>query len=611
MVTPELANYARRCRDPRFVATAASALVSRAMSALLRRTPLRRPDRSLPDAVLRARRSVLAQPDVEPDVSDASADRAATVPARRLTLTGGATIVRDAGDWRQSFADPEVAASLHRWNWLLYGVTTDPEVLPRTDAIALMRSWIAACHRDAAGRDGPYTTGERLVNGLLFLMRDPKGDVPRDIAVAFRQMARFVAEHLEYHPGGLTGNHAFNNARALLFAGVFLGDSRARDLAYAVAAERLPVLVTDDGFLREGSAHYHLLFTRWVLEMLWVVQSAHDGEFSALLLPFAHRLVSRCWFFVVSRANGDASIPLIGDISPDFPPDWLVGLPWSALALSVFTPTHLPPAPGAAGWASLLAPTRSGTADSRRTQRFESFPASGWCRADVGAWTLVVRARSHDGVPRSGHEHADLGSFTLFRDGAPFVIDCGRIDYSNSPISAYGPSAAAHNAPIVDGLGVMLLGPSWFAPHYASVRVAMQAMASESGCRIDIGHDGFRRLTGEPVSHRRALILDSSGLRVDDHFDGRGSRHVHWQLHFAPDVSGAQTGRTWSLGTAHGTLRIDPSLTVAMVEGNVRSPVGGLYFPVYGEVQPITTLQAGGRITLPAVLSHRLSDERA
>ena len=603
----EVANYLRRCADPREFLPAMIAFATRASTALALRIAPGVVEAAQPSSVRAARMAMEKAARHEPVVVGHAPS---SFPARTLTLTVGVVTVRTAADWHQTFADPEVAASLHRWNWLLYAVTSDEARLSREDGLALMRSWLDTCGTDARYSGVPYTTGERLVNGLLFLARDG-APIPDDLVAAFRSMARDVAGSLEYRPEGMTGNHAFNNARALLFAAVFVDLPGARALAYAIAAERLPVLVTADGFMREGSSHYHLLFTRWVLEMLWAARRAEYGEFVDLLSGFASRLVERCWFFLVRRGSNWWQIPLIGDVSPDFPPSWLVSLPWSTLARDAFTPAIVPPAPEARGWASLFAPSpvSSDATEAPATAGVACWAGAGWCRADVGVWTLLVRARGHDGVLRSGHEHADLGSYTLFRDGHALIGDCGRHDYSNTPLGAYGQRARAHNAPIIDGLGAMADGPSWLSARYTSVDVTLSAVSADTGCRVTIEHSGFGRLARTPLRHRRELVLEPTGLTVTDHFGGTGSCTIEIPLHFGPDVTHAASARLWELPAARGTIGVDRALTVVAVPVSTERPLGGLYFPSYGNMQRIITLRATGRVTLPVTLCHAIHDE--
>ena len=605
----EIANYLRRCSNPREVIPAALAFATRARAALALRLAPQSVEAAQPPAVRAARIAMAAATATSAKVP-ASVRSPASLPPRALTLTAGAATVRTAADWHQTFADPEIASSLHRWNWLLYGITTDDVRLSRDDGITLMRSWLDACGTDARYSGAPYTTGERLVNGLLFLTRDAS-PIPADLAAAFRSMARDVAAALEYRPDGMTGNHAFNNARALLFAAVFADLPGARDLAYAIASERLSVLVTADGFMREGSSHYHILFTRWVLEMLWAATRSGDGDFVRLLSDVASRLVERCWFFLVRQEGNAWQMPLIGDVSPDFPPAWLVSLPWSTLAREAFTPRVMPPAPTAPGWATMFEArhSSSGEPNGAAIANVACWPDGGWCRADVGVWTLLVRARPHDGRLRSGHEHADLTSYTLFRDGDVLIADCGRHDYSDRELGSYGRSARAHTAPIIDGLGSMADGPTWLSGRYTRVDVALSAVKTATGCRVIVEHSGFKRLARTPILHRRELLLEPTGLTVTDHLVGTGSCDVELPLHFGPDVENVGSGQAWQLANSRGMVSVDAALAVTAVPESMEHPHGGLYFPAYGEAQRIVTLRATGRVALPITLHHALHDE--
>ena len=109
--------------------------------------------------------------------------------------------------------------------------------------------------------------------------------------------------------GSYTGNHAFNNARGLLFAGIICKLPFAKELAFEIFKERLPKLVTADGFLREG-VHYHFLFTRWVLEIEGFCQ-INNKEIKNVIRPYAINFVKRCWFFLLKTKTEQWSILLL------------------------------------------------------------------------------------------------------------------------------------------------------------------------------------------------------------------------------------------------------------------------------------------------------------
>ncbi|MFZ5875381.1 MAG: heparinase II/III family protein [Nitrospirota bacterium] len=531
------------------------------------------------------------------------------LPGRSLTLVKGACEVSGDRGWFGEFPDEEITLSLHRWSWLLRGVTDDPVAMSGDQGLALMRSWIRQCLDAPDFAADAYSTGERIVNGSLFLLLASEQEMPSDLTAAFKRMGRQVAENLEYHRSGQTGNHAFNNARALLFAGLVAKLPGAVDLAIAISKERLPKLVTSDGFLREGSSHYQFLFTRWVLEMLWIATREGHEAFVQLLTPYAGLLVQRCWFFLIQgETDGRWRIPLIGDVSPDFPPDWLLSLPWSTLACGIHRPDKLPQPPPQRGWKDLFGAVEGyGTS---APDEVSSFPESGWFRITHRPWTVFVRAQSHRGGSEASHSHHDLGSFELFCDGAKILADGGRLDYTCSPLSLYGKSALSHNTLLIDGLGPTCDGPSWLADRYRAVQVDTEVIQSgESRC-ITIKHDGFMRFAGDPIFHQRRIRLTRDGCWIEDWLDGKGSHRLQTRFHFAPDIELYRVpDHGWKLGDSG--LRFLPALLADVVEqsGQFSQPFGGVFFPTYGGQDNSKTLDLSDTVNLPVSLTHALISE--
>jgi hypothetical protein len=597
-MTPELSAYLRRCRNPMFAASALTLLARRAIwSARARLAPASR--FRYPPAIARARNAMVA-------TRTAPAPRPAVhPPATTLTLTGAAHAVRASEDWDVTFEDDETTLSLHRWNWLLRGITDDAERLTREHGLALMRSWLAhegvahATHGDA------YSTGERIANGMLFLLLTGDGTIPAELLPDFRAMACDVAEHLEYLRSGETGNHAFNNARALLFVGLLADLPEAVALAHEVIRERLPAVIDGDGFMNEGSSHYHLLFTRWVLEMLWLARRAGDAEGAALLQAPAAQLVRRCWFFLVrDQLHGTWRMPLLGDVSPDFPPEWLIGLPWSRLALESWTPASLPAGPVAPGWGALFGAV-SGSGDHAPVS--EHHALGGWHRIERHGWSLFARARSSDGRLRASHEHLDLGGIVLFRRGAPVLVDCGRRDYTASPMGRYGWSAASHTTLLVDDRPSTSDGPTWMTHTFRGVRVTVRWREYGDDDVLSVTHDGFARLASGVGVHERAVTVSPAGVRIEDRLAGTGEHEIRLRVHFAPGVArdGAGTG-AWKAGATAGIFQNDAGWRTEIQEGRATPPIGGVVFPAYGREEASRTLDLSSRASLPLTVCHHI-----
>jgi hypothetical protein len=296
---------------------------------------------------------------------------------------------------------------------------------------------------------------------------------------------------------------------------------------------------------------------------------------------------------------------LIGDVSPDFPPGWLLGLPWSSLACGVYRPDRLPQPPQQRGWKDLF-----GTIEGYGTSSSDdvaSFPKSGWFRIDHQPWTVFVRAGSHDGGIQADHSHHDLGSFVLFRDGVKILADSGRLDYTCSPLSLYGKSALAHNTLLINGLGPTCDGPSWLDDCYRAVQVDTEVIRRGENTFVTIKHDGFVRFACNPIFHQRHIRLSHAGFWIDDQLDGKGAHRLQVRFHFAPGIElHRDPPHGWKLGDSG--LRFVPDLLSEMgvQSGQASPPFGGLCFPAYGCQDNSKTLDLSDIVNLPVSFTHAL-----
>lgn len=618
----EIRFFVRRCLNPLFAARAIGAIGWRAVRSAQRR--LRSRQAFYPVSV-EGYYAAVASRQGDVGVSRTSEERFA-VGEGALQLAVGELRYDGNPAWDVAFEDGEIAESVHRWNWLLTSVSVLPKADRLTEGVALMQSWVADHAAPTPGEAwGTYSTGERIANAGLFLALNAGWDREKGLYSfcpalqrAVETMADHVARNLEYGGPETTGNHALNNARSLLFAGEGLGRPEYSHLAWAILRERLPELVTVDGFLREGSSHYHFLFTRWVLEMIWVAE--HGGNIDAVnyLRRFASRLVERCWFFLVPRAAMEGwAMPLVGDVSPDFPPEWLFALPWSRLALQEYRPARLRAVPEIRGWAGLwpaIDVGQASVATIAMTSIAQSFPHSHWHRVDYCEWTLFVYAPSDDGAVCASHRHTDLGSFALFYGGVEVFADSGRACYGvGDPVGEYGLSARAHNTVLLDDCGPMPeVRLSRLPSFYRAVKVSTAVRAEEGEAVVTITHDGFSRLYGTPVIHTRSLSLGRNRFSVDDRLQGAGVHTAQVIFQFGPELDlrsspaadyfeltlRGQKGQCWEFVADPHLVQGAPARAVAL---------RGQISRAYGKIEQCTTLVFSQEIELPWTQRHALT----
>ena len=534
----------------------------------------------------------------------------------RLKLAVGYLDWVDASDWHRSFEDSEQFVSLHRWSWLLCALTDEATRPDLAWGVALMRSYLrdmTALPHGLASES--YTVGERIANGLLFA-RVASGDwhsLPQDVQSDLGTMAAHLAQHLEYHGRHATGNHPLNNARALYLAGQCLGQPALRRLALVVMAERLDSLLMPDGFMREGSSHYHLLFTRWLLELQFAAREFADTQAQALLEQPVKRALARCWFFLVPATDGKSMLPAFGDVSPDCEPTWLLDLVLSPLALASCRPAWLIRVPETSGWARLWhaesppaqLPASACSVTDPCTDGLQSFTQSGWHRLQWRGWTALWRTEPGGQSLEASHAHQDLCSLVLYHCSREVLIDIGRPDYDRgSSAGMHAVTHRAHNTLCLDGLGPMLTRRDRFLLA-AYRRGAVQVTASQEGdsFRFVLAHEGFMRIAGGGVRHTRSFTFSTTVVEIEDVLQGQGRHDVALYFHWASRPGPGSSGATFQVREqATGIDGCQTDWHEAETNG-----LSGWRFPAYGVRQSCVTQMIRGVACLPSTIRHIIS----
>ena len=536
-------------------------------------------------------------------------------PARLKLAIGYFYFERDP-EWKSSFDDQEQYVSLHRWNWLLHALVDEDKPVSFSWGVHMMRSWLHAMEAVPIGlASESYTLGERIANALLFGRLAGGGwhCLPGDIVQSLRQMALELCRQIEYYGTRATGNHPLNNARALYFAGKSLNLPQLDKVARTVIEERLSLIVEADGFMREGSSHYHLLFTRWLLELNFAAGEFEDKLMLDLLKHPTRLGLQRSLFFLVRCGSEEFQLPLVGDVSPDCAPVWLVDLPHSVLAQ--YDQYGVKPlVRELTGWARLWDFSNNEPLAIRQTRfapfmevkhPFQSFPRSGWHRLDWHGWTAIWRTQAGGSAAHASHEHHDFASFVLYYCGREVLIDVGRPSYDRgSAVGTYAMSPLAHNSITLEGLGPMLTARDhFFPPGYRKGTVSLSCIFKGDLSVIDLTHDGWARLAGRRVKHRRRFCFAPRKVKVLDFFFGDREVGISMAFHWANTP-----------GLAGGFVRLERDVKgVRILEDQIKcsSPEGtyGWRFPAYGERLPCASQVISGIAALPALISHRITIE--
>ena len=471
------------------------------------------------------------------------------------------------------FDDLETRLALHRFQWL---PLMEAEARPDGALVAaLWRAWASAYAEPSDDWPWhPYTAAERAVNVLGYARR--AGMWPAEGAASIlARHAPAIAAKLEFFGSHDTSNHLAANGRGLYTLGLELGLPRAAALGFRILTEEARSLFMPSGMLREGSSHYHLLVLRNYLDSWLLARRCGRGRDAETLQDIALK-ASRPLHALAMPGR----LPLIGDVSPDCPPSFLVGL--------------VDQAQRETGWFALLDRAERiaigdllghapGIAEISR-----ELTADGWLRAGTGDWALLSHAAPGGMPPMPGHSHQDCGAFELHWRKTALVIDAGRGRYGESGVAARARGATVHSGLTVSGADPFPANK----PYYdAAFRRSVAGPPPVIACEAEsarLTHHGFSRL-GDVAEATRTWHWRGNAVRIEDTVEGRSERQIVRRL-LTPWPAMSQNGCVIIAAgserfaiSADAPIRIEPSV----------------HWPAYATEAPATMLIAETHASLP------------
>jgi uncharacterized heparinase superfamily protein len=191
-----------------------------------------------------------------------------------------------------------------------------------------------------------------------------------------------------------------------------------------------------------------------------------------------------------------------------------------------------------------------------------SLPAGGYFGVRERDSLLLVDcgAIGPDYLP--AHGHGDILSFEWTLGGRRIVVDAGVFEYNSGPWRQYARSTAAHNTVTVGDEDQCEFWHAFRVGHRA--RASLHAFGEQAGgFTLEGSQDGYRRLPGAPVHHRR-LTATAERIRAEDTVHGGAGQPVCARLLFHPDCRIEKTagGARISLGGIGAVLRADGEIKI-------------------------------------------------
>lgn len=449
-------------------------------------------------------------------------------------------------------------------------------------------SWVWAIHFFAEPDD---RTGEPWLVDLLLALDRQLGHIERNLSYYFSPNTHLLGEALALYVAG--------QSLPLLASAPRYAATGRRVLIDQVQAQIAP-----DGGHAERSTHYHRYTLDFYVLALAVARITEDAEAIAAFSDAVTRLGGAARLLADHRGklphigddDGGVLLPICGRV-PDDLRDSLI----EAAALVDRADFRVGEAPEEAFW--MLAHP----ALTPLLQRARALPApEGVASAalpDTGYYVSRSRAGDHlvidagpHGFANGGHAHADALSLTLGVRGVPLLIDPGTGSYTANPAARDRfRSSVLHNTLLVDGRSQSTpAGPfHWTTTASATAHIWRTSPGFDF---LDASHDGYA-----PLRHRRhVLALHGDLLIVADLVEGTGSHDICLHWHLDPRWSADVAGRRALLRTAGERVELAISAgRLVRLGGDTGSADVGWHAPVYGRIEPTSTLRVSAAGPLP------------
>jgi hypothetical protein len=420
----------------------------------------------------------------------------------------GTTLKLNPGDehgvFQRDYDDVETLLALHRFAWV-----------PLVEGSGVTASWLQAlwgAWRKSHGDPDngwawhPYTASERAINLLDLAERKGLPDPVEDTVAVLANHADVIFDTLEYFGDHNTSNHLVNNGRGLYRLGLALGLDWAIEAGARILREEAKRIFMKSGILREGSSHYHLLIARNYADA-WLAARQHGrAEEEELRDITAKALAVIPWLIL------PGGLPLIGDISPDCPPEYLIGLVGTESGWIAGLDKN-----DKAALMALINDTTPASADD--------LCDDGWLRFAHGPWSGLWHTAPGGFSQAPGHGHQDADGFELHLEGLPIFVDPGRGAYGEDGDAAFYRSAHAHNTITIDNAEPYPVNKPYYDDAFRREVAGPKPALQGGGDEVVLNLHGFQRIKGIGGMTRQWRFIKNT-MTLTDRLEGEGTHRI-------------------------------------------------------------------------------------
>ena len=244
----------------------------------------------------------------------------------KVKLASCTHVINNKEDLFLTFSDPEDYEALHRFLWIRYHLSNNSithEELEKINSIIVIwcNEYLYQANRfDSQLVNQPYTLSERIVN-IGFFYTFTKIKMPEIVKVVLDKSADTLIKNLEFYHESF-GNHLINNLRSILTYSLILNNQTLIDIFIVSFDDYLNQFV-ENGYTHDFSSHYQLLLYYWLYDLSYFSMLFQSKELSDICKKYRNLISKSLTTFYNKKSQ---KFTLVGDISPDLEPDYLIPL---------------------------------------------------------------------------------------------------------------------------------------------------------------------------------------------------------------------------------------------------------------------------------------------
>jgi hypothetical protein len=444
-----------------------------------------------------------------------------------IQLLSKSIIFTDKSSWDIKSYEAEDKLFLQRFSWIL--LLVESKTISYKTFIKIIDHWVINNDHSGSKNNGwdAYSVSERVCNLIILINHyDICGKDLENFKILIDSHLSYLTNNLEFR-GSSTNNHLLNNARALYIGGAFLNNEIYQSIGSIILKKYHSRVFSDSGMNREGSSHYQLIFTKWLLEVLWFAYYFSDTKTINLMKNRVRKALSASYFFL--KIN---EFPFIGDISPDFALSYFMDLPQIGELIingNIKKESNI----GLTGIGLYLGV--EGSMENKILVNPNSYHKDGYYLIQKQDLLLLSYVNPNSYISASSHAHSDIGSFILWHKGKIIMDDLGRSTYQNNQLGDTAKSVVSHNTLSINKSELFIVHNLNSFPELHTTKYigAMpEAIYTDDSVTktLKITHSAFNWFGKSTVISRR-LLLQSGNFKILDKITGNGVRTVSTHFH--------------------------------------------------------------------------------